>query len=116
RALGISQPAVSGLIARLESQHGVKLFRRERGRLMPTSEANLLFVQVSEALNALQKISTSIDEINKARSGTLNIVAHPTASISWLPPFFSDFQQHRPEVHVRLASRSSEVLRAMPGT
>ena len=116
RTLGISQPAVSALIARLEKQLGVKLFSRDRRRLIPTSEANLLFVHVSEALSALRKISSSVDEISKARSGMLNIVAHPTSSISWLPPFFSDFQQQRPEIYVRLTTRSSEVLRTIPDT
>lgn len=114
RTLGISQPAVSALIARLEKQLGVRLFMRERRRLIPTSEANLLFVHVSEALEALRRMANSVDEISKARTGTLNIVAHPTSSISWLPPFFADFQQQRPEIYVRLTTRSSEVLRAVP--
>lgn len=116
RTLGISQPAVSALIARLEKQLGVRLFSRDRRRLTPTSEANLLFVHVSEALTALRKISSSVDEIGKARSGILNIVAHPTSSISWLPPFFADFQQQRPEIYIRLTTRSSEVLRTVPDT
>lgn len=116
RTLGVSQPAVSALISRLEKQLGVLLFTRERRRLIPTSEANLLFVHVSEALEGLRRMANSVNEISKARTGTLNIVAHPTSSISWLPPFFADFQQQRPDIYVRLTTRSSEVLRAVPDT
>jgi DNA-binding transcriptional LysR family regulator len=116
RQLGISQPAVSALIARLEKQLGITLFTRDRRRLIPTPEANLLLVHISEALTALGKISHSVEEITKARSGTLNVVAHPTSSISWLPPFFADFQQQRPDIAVRLTTRSSEVLRNTPDT
>jgi DNA-binding transcriptional LysR family regulator len=114
RTHGISQPAVSALIGRLEKQLGVQLFTRERRRLIPTTEANLLFIHVSEALESLRRMSNSVEEISKARTGTLNIVAHPTSSISWLPPFFADFQQQRPEIYVRLTTRSSEVLRTVP--
>ena len=115
RTLGISQPAVSALISRLEKQLGITLFSRDRRRLVPTSEANLLMAHVSEALTALGKITSSISEITKARTGTLNVFSHPTSSIAWLPPFFADFQQQRPEIIVRLETRSSEVLRRLPG-
>ncbi len=112
--LGISQPAVSALIVRLEKQVGITLFTRERRRLIPTAEARLLHSRVSGALAALGKITNAVHEIQQARSGILTIAAHPTASIAWLPPFLAQFQRLRPNMSVRLATRSSEVLRALP--
>lgn len=112
--LGISQPAVSALIVRLEKQLGITLFSREKRRLVPTAEANLLHSQVSEALAALGKIANAVHEIRQARTGTLSIAAHPTSSISWLPPFLAAFQLKRPGITVRLVTRSSELLRVLP--
>lgn len=43
RLLGISQPAVSGQLKRLEGRLGMSLFHRTGNRLEPTREANELF-------------------------------------------------------------------------
>ena len=39
RALGVSQPSVSKVLKHTEDQIGIALFRRERGRLIPTGWA-----------------------------------------------------------------------------
>ncbi|GAB5097814.1 LysR family transcriptional regulator [Caballeronia sp. HLA56] len=43
--LHISQPAVTKQLKALEESLGVALFKREKGRLVPTAEAILLFEQ-----------------------------------------------------------------------
>ena len=42
-SLHVSQPAVSRLLADLESRVGFVLFERQQGRLVPTAEARVLF-------------------------------------------------------------------------
>ena len=39
KALGISQPSASSLITNLERELGFALFKRTKGRLVPTPEA-----------------------------------------------------------------------------
>jgi DNA-binding transcriptional LysR family regulator len=50
--LHISQPGVSKLLKHIEDQLGVQLFRRVRGRLLPTVEAEQLFATIGEAWGA----------------------------------------------------------------
>jgi len=49
RILGRTQPAVSALIANLEAELELTLFRRQRGRMEPTPEA-LFFADEAEAI------------------------------------------------------------------
>jgi DNA-binding transcriptional LysR family regulator len=110
-ALGISQPAVSALIARLEKQLNFPLFTRAKQRLDPTLEANFLYLEVVPALSGMAKLSSFAEEIRLGRLGTLTVAAHPTVSISWLPSLVAQFQRSHPGVTVRIVTRSSRLLR-----
>lgn len=113
--LGITQPAVSALLARMEKQVALTLFTRQGRRLVPTAEAEQIFGEVSEALAALERVGNAFHSLKHAYAGTLTIAAHPTASIYWLPPILARFQARRPDVIVRVVSRSSEALRSSAG-
>ena len=47
--LRISQPGVSKALKHIEGQLDVQLFRRVRGRLLPSIEAEQLFATIAEA-------------------------------------------------------------------
>ena len=111
RLLGVSQPAVSTLIKRLEGQLGVSLFNRDRRRLEPTSEAMLLVDQVTLALESAANVRSAVHDIRHAGAGLLTIAANPTCSISWLPPIIASFCANRPGVRIRMTTRSSDMLR-----
>lgn len=116
KVLGISQPAVSTRLQRLETQLGFPLFSRERRRLEPMPEAVLLMEEVTHALRSLEKIRDAVHDIKNAGSGMLTISANPTCSISWLPEFVANFRATRPAVRVRLITRSSDIMRENPAT
>ncbi len=52
--LGLSQPAVSGALARLSKQIGEPLFQRAQGGVIPTPRAQRLIGPVRDALHALR--------------------------------------------------------------
>ena len=54
--MGVTQPAVSQSIKRLEQAAGFALFHRLRGRLHPTPEAVALLVEVERAFVGLSSI------------------------------------------------------------
>jgi len=56
-ALGVTQPAVSCLIANLEESMGFLLFKRHRGRFQPTGEAEI-FLEDAERLLASHSRAT----------------------------------------------------------
>lgn len=66
--LGISQPAVSQLLAGLERAVGFALFARGAGRrLEPTPEARRLFEEVCRVLDAMTTLERRAGAISAAR-------------------------------------------------
>jgi DNA-binding transcriptional LysR family regulator len=114
--LGISQPAVSALLNKLEEAVGYALFLREHRRLTPTPEAELLFAEVAIVLERHTRLTRIAHEIHEARAGSLSIASHPGPSISWLPVLIAAFIAERPGVTVKLISRQSKGIRELVPT
>ncbi len=73
RALGMSQPAVSQAIKRLESQYGIRLFETKGKNLIPT-EFCLELADITEKINELeQKIEKLLQRGDVLSKGTLKI-------------------------------------------
>ena len=66
--LGVSQPAVSQLIKKLENAVGVPLFIRRNGLIFPTARADSLRDDVEQLLTQLDKIQM---QLNFGRSNEL---------------------------------------------
>jgi DNA-binding transcriptional LysR family regulator len=109
-SLGVTQPAVSAQIARLEQELGFQLFERGNGRLKPTPEGLLFYAEASKALTGIDRLTQAAEQIRTAQVGRLVIASHPSAAISLLPPIISAFLAARPGVLVRLVSRNSDVI------
>jgi DNA-binding transcriptional LysR family regulator len=110
QALGITQPAVSGQIAKLEESVGFPLFERAGGRLKPTPEGMLFYIEASRVLGEFDRLAATTAQIREGQSGRLVIASHPAAAISILPPLVAAFVAERPGVSVRLVSRHSDVV------
>lgn len=108
--MGLTQPAVSAQIARLEDEIGFPLFERAGGRLKPTAEALLFYAEVSKALSGFDRLAQAAEQIRTAQSGRLVVASHPSAAISLLPAIVAAFVRERPGVAVRLVTRSSDVI------
>jgi DNA-binding transcriptional LysR family regulator len=109
-AMGVTQPAVSAQIARLEQELGFSLFDRGNGRLKPTAEGILFYAEAEKALTGIDRLTQAAEQIRTAQVGRLVIASHPSAAISLLPNLVSVFLAERPGVLVRLLSRNSDVI------
>lgn len=116
RELGLSQPAVSRLLAKLERSIGFQLFHRDRGRLLPTQEALIFLEQVDHALGGIDRVADLARNISANKVGQLKLVAPPSFSEGVLPDVVSDFLERFPDVHLTLESRSVETAKAMIAT
>jgi DNA-binding transcriptional LysR family regulator len=112
-ALGVSQPAVSSLLSRLERRVGFRLFTRLGRTLHPTAEAAILCLEAGRALAAHEQLGRVAAEIREQRFGSLAIAAHPGPSIAWLPPVAARFIRERPGVTISFISRRSQSIREM---
>src|SRR5882724_2934675 len=112
RALGVSQPAVSAALKRLEADVGFALFRRESRHIVPTPEAHLLHNEAIRALAGFTELEDAAAGISAGKRGVLTI-ASPGPGIVWLPGVVSRFQRERTSTQIRLLTRSSENVRSL---
>jgi DNA-binding transcriptional LysR family regulator len=111
RSLGVTQPAVSTAMGKLERDVGFVLFRRDGRRSLPTAEARLLYGEAVRVLADFRRLSEAAAGISAAQSGTLTIATNPTPAIAWLPAVAGAFCRARPQVKLRILTRSSGEVR-----
>lgn len=113
RQLGLTQPAVSRLLATLERSVGFRLFERRKGRLVPTEEARTLNQEVDIALKSIDRVAELARNLRNADFGELSIVSPPSFAEGVLSEVIGDFMAAHPGVRVSLDSQSVEVARDM---
>ena len=113
KQLSLSQPAVSRLIAQLETQVGFDLFYRDRGKLVPTADGTKLIQEVELTLASLDRFNSLVRDIAGYSAGTVRIVAPPSFAEGVLPDIVSRFRERFPGVEFSIDSRSVETARSM---
>ena len=103
-----TQPAVSMMIAGLESEIGFQLFERRKKRLFPTPEANYLYSEVEGIFSRIHDVSETIKDIQNKQHGFLRIGCMPGPSYSFMPDLIADFLDAHPKVQVSMQTRTSE--------
>jgi DNA-binding transcriptional LysR family regulator len=99
--LGISQPAVSRAIAQLESHTGLQLFRRESGRLTPTSEALALARESEPIFTTLSRLERAGWRPVEDRP-MLRIASPPTIAHHFLNALLAEFSVVEPGTRIQL--------------
>lgn len=112
-SLGLTQPAVSAQIARLESDVGFALFVRSGNRVRPTAEAMAFREEVEQTLTKINDLSRIAAQIRTGEVGSLTIATHPMAGVTLLPPVVAAFARERPDIRVELFVRNSDEVRGM---
>jgi len=106
--LGISQPAVSRLIADFQETVGFQLFKRGRNSAEPTSDAMLLFEQVDKLFYGLEELGRQVDAIKNMRFGRLVICATSSYAAGFLPELIAAFKSENANVAVAFYIQSHE--------
>jgi DNA-binding transcriptional LysR family regulator len=113
REMGLSQPAMSRVLAGLEAEVGFELFHRERGRLVPNPDALLMMEEVNLALSTVERVERLAEDIAQYRVGQLRLVAPPSLSEGVLPDLVEAFLAEHPRVNLTIDSRSVDTALAM---
>jgi DNA-binding transcriptional LysR family regulator len=109
-ALNISQPAVTRMLQKAEARLGFALFVRERQRLRPTAEAQIMFAGTLGAFTAIELVQRLAGELREGRAGILAIAAIPSLASSILPAAIRRFRQKRPESAITLQTFSAHEI------
>ncbi len=100
--LGVSQPAVSRLLADFSRTVDYPLFRREAGSLIPPTEADYMLAEISRVFESLNHLEDLRHNLKKRTAGHLRIACLPGFATSHLPTVLADFLKDRPQVTVTL--------------
>ncbi|SEM01765.1 DNA-binding transcriptional regulator, LysR family [Roseovarius azorensis] len=98
--LGVSPSAVSQQIKILENQFGVRLFRREKRRLVLTLDGDRLFQTTTQAFGAIRNARSAIGRQRHTRSLTVRV--SPTFGVRWLGPRIAGFANDNPDWNIRI--------------
>ncbi|MBR0644660.1 LysR family transcriptional regulator [Plastoroseomonas hellenica] len=100
--LGVSQPAVSRMIADLEHAVGFSLFDRVRSRLIPTPEARLFYRDVEAAFRGMDALRAAAARIRDRGSGELRVASLSALGATLVPRAIARFRQKHPTVRITL--------------
>lgn len=98
--LGVSPSAVSQQLRLLEAQFGVRLFRREKHRLVLTLDGDRLFQTTTRAFGAIRNARNAIARERNLR--TLSIRVSPSFGVRWLGPRVAEFAEQNSDWNLRI--------------
>lgn len=105
--LGISQPAISNLLAQLERRTKIKLFERARGRLVPTPEAAVLFDEVDTVVRGLDHVNQAVVDLQNRKAGQLQVASNHALAFGFMPEEIARFSRERPNLTIAFQSQYS---------
>lgn len=89
--LGISQSAVSQKLKIFESDYGIELFRRERGRLHATENAHILMTEVEKHFRGIELIEHKMKSLRNRIDISVHLAAHPVFGQKLVPKVIASF-------------------------
>lgn len=95
---GVTQPAISKSIRKLEEQVGGQLFERRPQGLVPTRFGRVLRHHAQNILNEIRFVSTEIAAATGGTGGQVRIGVGPIWSLSVFPALVADLRRHLPGV------------------
>src|SRR2546422_6589578 len=105
--LCVTQGAVSHQVKALEAELGLKLFNRERQRLVITEAGRAYLVVVRDALD---RIAVGTERLLQRQSGgVLTVSTSPNFAAKWLVHRLSRFAETHPEIDLRISASPHHV-------
>lgn len=100
-SLGLSQPAVSQRIKRVETRLAVPLIERQGRGIRLTTAGNILAEHARTVVAEIDAALAAIDDLRGERGGTLRLVGFPSASATIVPAIMRKLGEQAPEVSLQ---------------
>lgn len=110
RELKLTQPTVSNHVMSLEKELGCKLFDRTGRRVIPTEEAEVLYLHALDLTERLDGIPDAIRGVNRDIAGELVIGASTIPGTYILPAIAADFVKRYPDVSFEIRLGDTEEI------
>ena len=102
RALDVSQPAISKSLRLAEEAAGFVLFRRVRGRVFPSPEAETLLPLVERVRGDLDSIASHVRQLREGHAGSVTVAAPGSVAHAFITPAVVQFSRERPNIRVEV--------------
>lgn len=109
-ALGVTQPALSKAVRRLEADLGVRLFERTARGVALTSMGRALYARNLTLTQLVDDIRTELDDLRTGQSGQLRIGTVPALVDSVVAPALVGLRAKRPGVSFQVQVQLSNAL------
>ncbi|WP_448195949.1 LysR family transcriptional regulator [Raoultella planticola] len=109
-SLNISQPAASKALKNAEQKLGFKLFQRVRGKLLPSSEALMLFEKAQNIYQDLDNLRLLADNLARDPRAKMSLGCLPSLGLSLVPELVTDFYQQNANLVMTLTTEHTETL------
>ena len=114
KTLNVSQPSLSKTLQHAEDQLGFKLFRRVRGRLIPTDEAHVVFRELSEVYSKIETLQQACRSLKAGAIGHVSLAVLHAMGLAVAPAAIASFRRTHPDVTFDVRSfHHEEALRAL---
>jgi DNA-binding transcriptional LysR family regulator len=97
KLLNVSQPSVSKVLAHAELQLGFALFDRQKGRVIPTQEAERLIPHVNDAYDNINELRRIAQNLRASDTGRIRVAVIPAFGIDLLPAAVASYLKIHPE-------------------
>ncbi len=112
--LGITQPALSRVIAKLEEQFGGRLFERVPTGVRLTELGNMVAGLARDILREIEIAEGKVHDAVSGRTGCLRVTAGPTWMCAVLPDAVARFHEVYPGIELKLrTANASEGIRRL---
>jgi LysR family hydrogen peroxide-inducible transcriptional activator len=111
---GITQPTLSLMIQKLESELNVTIFDRARFPVEPTAMGERLISQAEITLRELRKMKEMVVSESECLSGTLRLGVIPTLAPYLVPEFMKTFRKNQSQIQLSISEmRTASLIEAL---
>ena len=112
--LGLTQPALSKSLRRLEEAMQVKLFNRNAKGLELTAEGSLLLARARDLRLSLRNVAREVSDVSEGRAGHLRIGVGPTIPTRLISSSLAKLLTDAPRIAARVTiSDADEIIPAL---
>lgn len=110
KAVGISQPAMSIQVKKLEEEIGIALFDRSQRKVKTSPEGEIFMERAQLLVTQARQLRDLAQELSQDFSGDLTVGIIPTLAPYLLPLFVKQFNENFPNIKLRIKEATTEEI------
>ena len=111
--LGISQPALSSYLKKVEGELGVVLFDRSRQPIELTEAGRVYLDYLDEVVVRQKELMKNLSDINDLKTGSLTVGGASFFNVAYLPKAIAAFASENPGIDIEIVDDRVPRLEAM---